>query len=77
MATQIKADMRDIADWHHRQHHNDWLTVVDTEPSGRYVCLCSGGYSIWVDAGNITKTRQGPELEVGPQADISACDRGR
>lgn len=75
MVSQIKADMTDIADFHHRQHHNDWLTVVDaeTQVGTRYVCRCSGGYTVWVDVGNVTRRRQVPEPGPRPQADPATC----
>lgn len=62
MVQQIKADMREIADDHHRQHHNDWLTVVGTETrvGTRYVCRCSHGYAVYADADQVTKTREIP-----------------
>jgi hypothetical protein len=73
--TQIKADMTNIVDIHHRQHHNDWLTVVDTETrvGTRYVCHCSGGYAVYVDAQNVTSTRNVPEPKPRPQADPTTC----
>lgn len=63
MSKQVKADLRDILDDHHRLHHNDWLTVVDSETTTaapRLVCRCSHGYTVWADAGCVTKTREAP-----------------
>jgi hypothetical protein len=63
MATQIKADLRDILDFHHREHHNDWLTVVETVTTSagtRLVCLCSHGYNVYADSDRVIKTREVP-----------------
>lgn len=61
MAEQVKADMSDIVDIHHRQHHKEWLTVVDTVtyPGGtRLVCECSCPATVYVDTERVIKTRE-------------------
>lgn len=73
--TQIKADMSNIVDLHHRSHPDEWLTVTGTETKvgTRYICLCPNGYAVYVDAENVTKTRQVPEPKARPQGDPTAC----
>jgi hypothetical protein len=75
---QIKADMRNVSDWHHRQHHGDWLTVVEVETrvGTRYRCLCPKGFTVWADAENVIKTRRVPQPPTRPQGDPTACEKG-
>jgi hypothetical protein len=80
--TQVKADFSNVPDWHHSQHHGDWLTVVDTETrvGTRYVCLCPEGFAVWVDAENVRGTRRVPEPAArrpGADPDFTRCDKGR
>lgn len=75
MVNQIKADMSSTLDEHHRRHHNDWLTIVDTETrvGTRYRCVCSGGHGVGVDAENVTGRRSVPEPKPRRQADPTTC----
>lgn len=83
MVTQVKADMSSVLDWHHSQHHGDWLTVVDTENrvGTRYVCRCPEGFTVWVDAENVRDTRNVPEPRAKRHSeggeDYTRCDKGR
>jgi hypothetical protein len=75
MVQQIKANLSNIPDHHHRQHHGDWLTVVRIET--RYVCNCPGGFAVYVDAENVMKTRHVPQPPGGFRVNTSGCDKGR
>ncbi|KIS27833.1 hypothetical protein TV39_08865 [Arthrobacter sp. SPG23] len=78
MVKQIKGDFRNVADHHHRQHQGDWLTVVDIETrvGTRYLCRCPGGYGVYVDAENVTKTRHVPEPPDGFRVNKASCEKG-
>lgn len=70
---QVKADMRTIVDFHHRKHHNDWLTVVDD--SGPMIsCVCRGGYGVNVQRENVMKRRQVPKPRPRPLAGVNCGD---
>lgn len=67
MLRQIKADMLDAVEDHHRQHHDDWLTVSGTETTTtgtRWMCLCCHGHTVRVEADRVRKSR---EIALPPQ----------
>lgn len=69
---QVKADMSNIIDFHHRKHHKDWLTIVDD--SGPMIhCVCRGGYGVNVQRENVLKRQQVPKPKSRPQADPTRC----
>lgn len=72
---QIKADMRSIVDIHHRQHHNEWLTVESDEAGVEpyYKCLCPGGYGLRVEHRNVMQRRYVPQPASKAQADPATC----
>ena len=60
--TEIKVDMRNIADFHHREHHMDWITIREVMSGSwgfRYVCTCRCGHAVYAEPENIRKTRSG------------------
>lgn len=60
--TQIKIDMRETVDDHHREHHGDWVTISEVISGSwghRYACACRHEYTVYADPENILKTRQG------------------
>jgi hypothetical protein len=83
MVTQVKGDMSSGLDWHHLQHHNDWLTLVEVENrvGTRYRCRCPEGFTVWVDAENVTGTRHVPEPRTWRHdargGDFNRCNKGR
>ena len=69
MLRQIKADLLDAVEDHHRQHHDDWLSVTgtDTTPAGTWwVCLCCHGHTVRVEAGRVRKSR---EIAIPPRSE--------
>lgn len=69
---QVKADMSQIPDDHHRKHHKDWLTIVDD--SGPMIsCVCRGGYGVNVQRENVIVRRQAAEPKPRPRATPGTC----
>jgi desulfoferrodoxin (superoxide reductase-like protein) len=58
--TEIKVDMTNVPDFHHREHHMDWITIKEVISGSwgfRYLCSCRDGFSLYADPENVRKLR--------------------
>ena len=60
--TQIKVDMTNVQDFHHREHHMKWITVqkvISGSWGYRYQCTCTcrNGNGLYADPENVRKVR--------------------